>query len=181
LELASALKELEGRLRIWMAGSSPQPQEEADFWQRARSMGLAGCLRWFRQMPQGAVVRLLDALRAEGGVFVSTSRADSFGLTVAEAMARGCAVVVPRYGPFPEYVRNEENGLLYSPGGSGALQAVLRLLDNADLRRRLGEQAQRDIRARHAPRFALRELSRALSWAARLGEGGSGAERQAWQ
>ncbi len=162
LELAAALVEERDGLQLWLAGSSPQPEEELELWRKARALGLAGRLRWFRNLPHGAVARLLDALRERGGVFVSTSRAESFGMTVAEAMARGCAVLAPEYGPFPEFIRHGENGLLYPPKVEAAIAPARRLLGDGRLRRRLGEQARVDILTTHAPQVALAELARAM-------------------
>jgi glycosyltransferase involved in cell wall biosynthesis len=111
--------------------------------------------------------RLLDATRDSGGVVVSTSRSESFGMTVAEAMARRCAVVVPAQGPFPEYVRDGENGLCYRPGSvQEAAHRVEVLLSDAAFRRRLGENARRDILALCGPEHALAVLARELAAAA---------------
>jgi glycosyltransferase involved in cell wall biosynthesis len=66
---------------------------------------------------------------------------ESFGRTLLEAMACGTAVVGPKAGGIPEFVRHGDNGLLYEPGNKEALAAaVLTLLRNPGLRRRLGEQ-----------------------------------------
>ena len=40
-------------------------------------------------LPYGRIPLFLDAVRDSGGVLVSTSRAESFGLTVAEAEIKG--------------------------------------------------------------------------------------------
>lgn len=61
------------------------------------------------------------------------------GLTVIESMQAGCAVVTSDNGSQPEYVVDRTTGLLVPPGDEAALAAALvRLLDDADLRRRMG-------------------------------------------
>ena len=63
-------------------------------------------------------------------------------LKVVEWMAMGLAVVAPDYGPLRELVDDGENGLLFKPGDpDGLVQTVLRLVDDGDLRRRLGRAA----------------------------------------
>lgn len=68
---------------------------------------------------------------------------EAFGLTVAEAMASGCAVVASRVGAIPELVRHERDGLIVEPGDVNALRAsVARLVARPELRSRLGECAR---------------------------------------
>ena len=54
------------------------------------------------------------------------------------------AVVASRAGDLPEVVRHEDTGLLVPPGELAPLTAaVLRLLNDDDLRRRLGQAGRR--------------------------------------
>jgi len=81
-------------------------------------------------------------------------------MTVAEAMARACAVVVPHLGPFPELVRSGENGLLYASTSSAEAAGLIReLLARDELRRRLGGQARIDILEVYHPDAALPALA----------------------
>ncbi len=58
---------------------------------------------------------------------------------VLTAFAFGKAVVATRIGGLPEYVEDEVTGLLVEPGDApGLADAILRLLQDAALRRRLG-------------------------------------------
>lgn len=78
--------------------------------------------------------------------------AEAFGLTIAEAMSNGCAVVASRIGGIPELVAHEETGLLFTPGNVADLaQQLDRLVQDPALRRRLG----RNARARTERRFDL--------------------------
>ena len=94
---------------------------------------------------------------------VSTSRGESFGMAIAEAMARGCPVVAPALGPFPEIIRHGETGLLSRPGSAAAgAAAALRFLQDSDLRATCGARAREAILARHASQPAIAELAGAL-------------------
>lgn len=125
----------------------------------AQQRGLLSRLRWFRNVPHTYLPNFLDAVRSSGGVVVSTTLGDSFGMTVAEAMARSCAVVVPDKGPFREYVQGGDQGLVYEQGNMlHAAARVRQLLHDPRLCARLGERARVRIRQRHHPVRAIRKL-----------------------
>jgi glycosyltransferase involved in cell wall biosynthesis len=89
---------------------------------------------------------------AELDVVVHASiKPEPFGTVVAEAMAMKRAVIAARNGGMPEYVEDGVNGLLSTPGDAGQLaEAILRLLGDADLRRRMGENGRRTVIERFA-------------------------------
>jgi glycosyltransferase involved in cell wall biosynthesis len=89
-----------------------------------------------------------SALR-EADALVLPSWIEGLPLVVLEAMAHAKPVVATAVGGTPEAVVDGETGLLVSPRDAPALEAALaRLLDDAGLRRRLGE-AGRDRVERH--------------------------------
>ena len=63
-----------------------------------------------------------------------------------EYMASGSALIASNVGQaVTQVVQNERNGLLTSPGDSSDLsKALIRLMDNSDLREKLGQQARKD-------------------------------------
>lgn len=68
---------------------------------------------------------------------------EAFGLTIAEAMAAGRAVVATRIGGIPELVEHGVSGLLVTPQSAEEIAAALDLLaSNGGLRRQLGENAR---------------------------------------
>jgi len=72
---------------------------------------------------------------------------EAFGLTIAEAMACGCAVVASRVGGIPEVIQHGSTGLLVAPGDEAGLAAALdRLVREPELRRRLGASARQQAR-----------------------------------
>ena len=69
--------------------------------------------------------RLEDAYRA-ADLVVAPSRAESYGMVVAEALARGIPVVAARVGGVPEAIAGNTAGILIPSNDPGALRAVLR-------------------------------------------------------
>lgn len=67
-------------------------------------------------------------------------------MKVFEYMSAGKAVVATRVGQISEIIQDGVNGCLFDPEQSEELiQKVQTLIDSAALRRRLGEQARRDV------------------------------------
>ena len=75
--------------------------------------------------------------------FVHTAREEAFGLVLLEAMAFGKAVIGPRVGGVPEFVRDGETGLLVNPDDPAALaQAMMRLHSDERLRNGLAARGR---------------------------------------
>jgi hypothetical protein len=93
----------------------------------------------------------MAALYRRAAVFVMPSWFESFGISVIEAMAFGLPVVASRAGALPETVQDGITGLLVPPGDSDALaRAVLKLLEDPALRRRMGLAGQQRAREYYA-------------------------------
>ena len=93
----------------------------------------------------------LDRSYAAADVLVLASRAETYGMVVTEALARGLPVVAAEVGGLPEALGHGADGmrpgLLVPPGDPAALGAALRAwLGDAGLRRRL-RRAARERRA----------------------------------
>ncbi|MDR7545259.1 MAG: glycosyltransferase family 4 protein [Armatimonadota bacterium] len=72
---------------------------------------------------------------------------EGFGLVLLEAAAAGLPVVAGNGGAIPEVVRDGETGLLVDPESPEEVAAaIVRLLRNPDLARRLGEAGRRLVR-----------------------------------
>jgi glycosyltransferase involved in cell wall biosynthesis len=77
---------------------------------------------------------------ARADVFAHTSRWEGFGIVLLEAMLSGLPVVATRVSAIPEIVVDGKTGVLVPPGDVAAVaEALTRLLDDAGLRRTLGD------------------------------------------
>jgi glycosyltransferase involved in cell wall biosynthesis len=125
-------------LRIYGRG----PRE----WRLRRQLAQVGLGERIRIV--GASERLGEDL-AEGSVFVLSSEQEAFGIVLLEAMRSGLAVVSTAcdHGP-PEILTDGVDGLLAPVNDEDALAtAMRRVMQDAELRRRLGAAAQRTSQA----------------------------------
>ncbi|MFE9383727.1 glycosyltransferase [Streptomyces sp. NPDC007025] len=117
---------------------------------------------------------------AKGSIAAVSSDAESFGMTLVEAMHCGVPVVSTDcpYGP-GEIITNGEDGLLAPLGGSeettvrGYADALLHLIEDPDLRSRMAGAA-REKAARYCPRRVAGEYE-ALMTRLLAGRAGAGA------
>jgi glycosyltransferase involved in cell wall biosynthesis len=96
-------------------------------------------------VPHAEVERLLE----RASVVVAPCEREGFGLAAAEALAFGRPVVAAAGGALLELVTDGETGLLVPPRDAPALrEAVQRLLEDPELRERLGREARTRARER---------------------------------
>lgn len=88
---------------------------------------------------------------------------EGFGLVYAEAGAFGLPSIASSVGGGSlEIVKDGETGLTVPPRSADALvDAILRLVDDGGLRRRLGENARERVKSRHLPSHFSDALQRA--------------------
>lgn len=85
----------------------------------------------------------------EADLLVVPSRYEPFGMVILEGMLYGLPIVAADVGGPGEILEHERTGLLFPPGDVEALaHAVLRLVNDQQLRQRLGEAAACKVRAR---------------------------------
>lgn len=90
----------------------------------------------------------LERLYRRAAVVVLASQNEGLPIVVLEAMAHGRAVVATPVGGIPSVVEDGVTGLLVPPGDPDALRtAIVRLLDDAELCRRMGDAGRQRIRA----------------------------------
>jgi glycosyltransferase involved in cell wall biosynthesis len=86
----------------------------------------------------------LKAALVSCDLFVLPSRVEAVGLSILEAMLCGAPVVATRVGGIPSVVRNEETGLLVSPGDPhGLADAICRILEDGRLSSRISDNGKR--------------------------------------
>jgi glycosyltransferase involved in cell wall biosynthesis len=92
---------------------------------------------------------------------VFPSRLENNPLVVGEAMLSGVPVVTSTCGPFPEYLTQNETGLLVPPDDPGALSAaVTRLIEGPEFARRIAAAAQRLVTERFSLQACIQSTER---------------------
>jgi len=140
--LIDALVHVDGFLVI--AGDGPlRPELEA----RVAAKGLGDRVFFLGEVEDATLWRLYKA--ADVFVLPSDSRAESYGLVLAEAMAMGVPVITTEVGTSTSWVnRHGETGLVVPPADPPALaEAVRRLLNDHELRIRMGQAARHRTRS----------------------------------
>jgi len=149
--LLRALALLPERLpfHLTVAGDGPSRHELEEL---ACNLGLNGRVAW-----RGFCEQTADLFTATD-VCVVPSRAESFGLTVVEAMATGVACVASCTGGIREIITNGVDGLLVPPDDPHALAERLEaMLTDGQLRTALGRAARDTARARYSQQRMVRQ------------------------
>jgi glycosyltransferase involved in cell wall biosynthesis len=91
----------------------------------------------------------LTAAYSSADVLVFPSTTETLGLAMLEALSSGLPVVAARAGAAHEVVEEGVNGLLYEPEDRDSLvETVRRVLEDGELRARLGEGARATVETR---------------------------------
>ncbi|MBE0335645.1 glycosyltransferase family 4 protein [Paenibacillus sp. 23TSA30-6] len=152
------LKALPGIVRacpdvlLLIAGSAYYGQSRftpysASLHRQTRKLRLGKHVKFLDYVPHPALASLYQLADV---TVVPSVGSEAFGLVNLEAMAAGVPVVASRTGGIPEVVRHGETGWLVSPspGEQEMAAAVIGLLQQPDLRRRMGEAGIAEVRKR---------------------------------
>jgi len=94
--------------------------------------------------------KISDYINAMDVAVLSNSNPWGSPMKIFEYMVMGKPVVAPAYEPVEEIITSGENGILFKPGDySGFKQAVLALMDDEDLRRKIGDNARDTVVKSH--------------------------------
>jgi glycosyltransferase involved in cell wall biosynthesis len=102
----------------------------------------------------------LPALLRDGGIKIFPSNSEGFPIAPLEAMAFGLVPITTDIPGPTEYIVHEDNGLVIPRGNAQALAAaVLRLVDDRNLRRRLSLNARKTAQALYWPKVASQRIN----------------------
>lgn len=102
--------------------------------------GFGGSFEYVGEVDRLSKIIFLSSLHV---LSVPTTYQEAKGLFVLEALANGVPVVQPRHGSFPEIVAATGGGILVAPHSPHSLaHGILQLLEDADLRKKLGQKGQ---------------------------------------
>jgi glycosyltransferase involved in cell wall biosynthesis len=133
----------EKRARFLFAGYEGEPGE---FRRLALRAGLGDAMHFVGRLPHDEFATALQAC----DVMISVPSVDATAVSLLEAMACGCGVIVSDLPSAREWVQDGRSGLVVPPRDIQALAAaMLRFASDTDFRRGCGDEALR-IARRHA-------------------------------
>ncbi|RMD66779.1 MAG: glycosyltransferase [Planctomycetota bacterium] len=139
--------------RLWLLGTGPLEQQlrrQIDALQLADTVAMPGF-----------VTNLAHTLRA-ADIQVHTSDAEGVPLAICEGMAAAMPIVATAVGGVPEMITHEVSGLLVpARDGETFVQQTIRLIDDAQERRRLSRGARDFIEREYSLDVAVDRLARA--------------------
>ncbi len=130
------------RVHFLFAGYEGDP---APFREKVKEAGLDQRAHVLGRIPHEEFAGYLSAC----DIFVSVPSVDATAVSLLEAMAAGRAIVVSSLASSLEWIEDGVDGLVVPPRDEDALLAALQtLVDDAGLRRRLGDAAVKVVRER---------------------------------
>lgn len=119
------------------------PEYEAHLRRMVGELSLAGVVTFTGQVPDASpYIQLME-------IMVNTSLGESFGIAMLEGMVLGVPIVAFNGAGPAEIIESNESGLLVPPGNEPLLEeALIQLLTDTGLRRRLAKGAKRRFYSR---------------------------------
>lgn len=116
--------------------------EVAKYRNKIEEKGLADRI----ELPGWIDTDAVDSALSESSIFVLPSHHENLPLSMLEAMAYGLCCIVTPVGSVEDVIDNGENGIVIPVGDTAALaEALLSVLQNNQLRNRLGNRAREDF------------------------------------
>jgi glycosyltransferase involved in cell wall biosynthesis len=141
LEAMSKLSETHPVLQLDIVGDGPdRPEMERN----VAELGLSDRVTFLGYRSQAEVAELLETT----DVFVLPSFAEGVPVTLMEAMGAAVPVVTTQVGGITELVVDGETGFIVRPGDPDVLaDRIARLVDDPELRRRMGRRGREVVEA----------------------------------
>ncbi|KON31306.1 hypothetical protein AC477_04250 [miscellaneous Crenarchaeota group-1 archaeon SG8-32-1] len=117
-------------------------QKEASLRNLVKELGIEEHVTFLGYVPD----EKLPHLYSTSDIFVLPAIYENFPFAILEAQSTGLPVIATNVGGIPEFLIDNENGFVISPGDSAQLiQRILDLLQNGKLARKMGDHGRRLI------------------------------------
>ncbi len=135
-------------------------KQKSDLKQRCRELGLKGRVKFTGFVEHDTIPAFLEMADVLVAPYPDLSDFYFSALKIFEYMAAGKAIVASSIGQIREILVNEETALLIPPGDIEALRdALIRLKNDPNLRKKLGENARAEAIAEHTWSSRLETVS----------------------
>jgi glycosyltransferase involved in cell wall biosynthesis len=140
--------QIEPRLHLLVVGEGPRLEHLRS---EARVLGLSDHIYFTGAVPHHLIPKCIALMDITVAPYRHQSRFYFSPLKILEYMAMGKPVVATRQGQVSELIVHERNGLLCEPESVESLaDAVIRLVHDPDLQRRLGQSAAATVADGHS-------------------------------
>ncbi len=145
LDVAAQIGDRGVDAEFWLIGGETAPAGRQDeLIDQIEALSLHPRCRWFPRIEYHAMHRALAAVRAGGGAVVVTSIAESFGMSVLEALMCGCPVIASRVGALPEIAPDRSYLRFYEFGNAPEAADLAAALVEPQEARRVREDLDAD-------------------------------------
>jgi len=97
---------------------------------------------FFGKLPHEKALELVSS----SDILLLTSKEEGLPTVIVEAMALGKCVIATAVGGIPEIIKDRKNGILVPPSAPQKIaQAVIELLNDSEMRRKISKKAAKDI------------------------------------
>jgi glycosyltransferase involved in cell wall biosynthesis len=142
LAASEVVKEYKGKVKFVIMGEGPQKQHLNGLSQK---LGLNNFVEFKGFLPREEFLNLFQ----QADIYVSTSLSDSTSVALLEAMASGFIPVVTNIPGNREWIKEGENGFLFSPRDHNELaEKIIFAIDNFDKLNKIREENLTLIRKR---------------------------------
>ena len=145
LEAMPAVLKAHPTVRLILAGSGPMEQELR---QQAQRLKISERVAFLGMVSQARLPELYRRATLAIFPFVVAKSGDQegFGLVQVEAMGCECPIIAGDLPAIHDIITHEENGLIFPSGNAEALSdAIIKLLDDPELRARLAEEGRKSV------------------------------------
>jgi glycosyltransferase involved in cell wall biosynthesis len=157
LEALALVRQRWPRFVLNVVGKGP-PEAELRLTQQCAALGIADNVTFHGFRPAEEIAKL----HLQSQVFALPSQNENSPNALAEAMVSGMPVIATRVGGIASLVEDGQTGLLVPWGDAKALAGKIEwLLAHPEERERLGQNARRVARQRHAPQTVAAETVQA--------------------
>lgn len=141
IEAVKKLKSLkvEKNFELWIIGDGPERKKLEKL---CYALGVTRYVRFLGWQDD------LEKYYSQADAFLLTSSSEGWGMAIVEAASFGLPIIMTDVGLAGEVIKNNESGIVIPVGYQPALEyAMIRLVENEDLRKKLGAGAYQAIQA----------------------------------
>jgi len=125
-------------IELWIVGEGPQ---KTVLQKMVKKHGLDNCVKFFGWQEN------LDSFYKKADIFLLTSNFEGWGLAVIEAASYNLPVIMTDVGCAGEVIKDQQSGLIIPVSHRERLkEAIIKLLDNRQLRKEMGEKARQAVK-----------------------------------